>query len=275
MYIEKIINKELNMEIIPIRYPWQGIWVGIQLIRGREKCVLIDTGIDDTINTVLIPELRKNGIPLSAISLVINTHFHGDHVKCNAEIRKLTGARFAIHRSGADFLSREENFAADVILEDVMQIHEDDIALEIIHTPGHSPDSICVLETSTGTLFSGDSLQGRGIEALGTPLLENLDDYSNSLKKLLQMYHEGKIRHIYLGHHFLPSNGVLHDNDIVRFLDDSLETTARYTAFARTMQECTPEDFHAAMLKEFKLHPAENWASASWNMANFFHQHCR
>ncbi len=265
------------MKIIPVFYPWRGIWVGVQAICGTSgKCVLVDTGLDDTVKTAITPALLRHGLKLSDIALVINTHFHGDHSLCNLELRQCTGAGFAIHRLGADLLYREQQFASDILLDDGESIQEGDIQLEIIHTPGHSPDSICILEKSTGTLFAGDSIQGCGIEALGTPLWENTEAYRNSLKKLFNMYESGRIRSIYLGHQFLPSppDGILHGSEAGIFLRETLNTVEKYTAFAAERQGYAPDAFHAEMLSAFRLKPNITWKDASRNMADFLLHTC-
>ncbi len=263
------------MKFIPVRYPWREIWVGIQLIQGSEKCVLIDTGLDDTVKDALLPALKENNIPLSAISLVINTHYHGDHALCNQELRQNTDARFAIHHAGAEALRHEQPFEPDLLLEDGMKIKEGDIELEIIHTPGHSQDSICVLETSTGTLFSGDSIQGRGIAELALPLWENTQVYCNSLKKLQKLHQAGRLNQIYPGHQFQPSSGTVPPEELGAFLQASLDAAEEYTAFAGKMKACNEQEFYEELVKTFHLNPSREWESATRIMANYFRQTAR
>ncbi len=256
------------MKIIPVIYPWQEIWVGMQLICGREKCVLIDTGIDDAAKSAIVPAMEKNGISPDSLALVINTHHHGDHTLCNQAVREYCNARFAIHRDGADGMYSEQQFTADVLLEDGMRIQEDDIGLEIIHTPGHSPDAICVLESSTGSLFSGDSIQGSGIEALGLALLGNIGDYRNSMKKLLALYRQGRFSRIYPGHQFRPADGgILRDGEIETFLQASLDTAEQYMQFAGEMKFSNSEDFFQGLLSKFNQKPSPVWENTARNMA--------
>ncbi len=250
------------MKIIPIRYQWREIWVGMQVICGFEKCVLIDSGIDDALSQALLPELKRCNIPLSSLALVINTHTHADHDGCNEELRQCTDADFA----GADCCSMY-----DIVLSDGMEMKIDDIELEIIHTPGHSPDSICVIEKSTGTLFSGDSIQGNGIKELGLPLWKNSEQYRASLNKLLDLYNEGRYVRIFFGHEFQPSAGVVSGGNIPNFLQSSITALNRYTEMAEKLKNCEPQEFYNKLLDKFKLTPSSVWESTSRAMAIFLY----
>ncbi len=99
---------------------------------------------------------------------IINTHCHPDHTCSNEAVRDATGA--AIVRHGADELllhdpAAREYFArqgfppsppADMIVHDGDRLEFGTCTLTIIHTPGHSPGSICI--HAGNNLFTGDSL---------------------------------------------------------------------------------------------------------------------
>jgi glyoxylase-like metal-dependent hydrolase (beta-lactamase superfamily II) len=72
-----------------------------------------------------------------------------------------------------------------------------DRSLRVLHTPGHSPDHVCLVDEHRGILFSGD-------QAAYGPLLVNLggadlDDWVNSARRLAEELH-GAIRVIYASH---------------------------------------------------------------------------
>jgi hydroxyacylglutathione hydrolase len=74
------------------------------------------------------------------ITHVIDTHVHADHRSGGPELARHTGARYCLHES------------ADVAFPFASLRHDDDIELgntrvRVIHTPGHSPDSVCLLVT--------------------------------------------------------------------------------------------------------------------------------
>lgn len=126
------------------------------------EAVIIDPGSDDD---ELLAVIRKLALkPL----FIINTHCHPDHTCGNERIKEETGA--AIVRHGADELLLQDPLAqeyfarqgfgpstpADMIVHDGDQLDFGRYTLRIIHTPGHSPGSICI--HIGNNLFTGDSL---------------------------------------------------------------------------------------------------------------------
>ncbi|MFC1692970.1 MBL fold metallo-hydrolase [Candidatus Latescibacterota bacterium] len=85
------------------------------------------------------------------LAYIINTHDHFDHTGGNAVLAKQTGARIAMHES-----ARSHH---DIKLKDCQVLKLGSIDMKILHTPGHTHDSICILagkELMTGdTLFVG------------------------------------------------------------------------------------------------------------------------
>jgi hydroxyacylglutathione hydrolase len=82
------------------------------------------------------------------IAYVLLTHGHPDHVEDAERLARDAGAKIAAHR-----LSRVRK---DVELEDGTVLQLGGIALHVLHTPGHTPDSCCFLAGSA--LFTGDTL---------------------------------------------------------------------------------------------------------------------
>jgi hydroxyacylglutathione hydrolase len=79
---------------------------------------------------------------------VIDTHGHGDHTAGNEDVKRAFGAKIVVHR-----LSRIDK---DVVVADGDVIKVGGIRITVIHTPRHSPDSICLLVA--GKLLTGDTL---------------------------------------------------------------------------------------------------------------------
>jgi len=77
----------------------------------------------------------------------------------------------------------------DVLFTDMPEFDE---SIEVIHTPGHSAGSICVLEKSSKSLFTGDTFYGnekgeiRDFAKESQSYYENLDDRIQSCKELLE-----------------------------------------------------------------------------------------
>lgn len=85
------------------------------------------------------------------ITTIVNTHGHGDHTAGNAGLKARTGARILIHARDAD-----RGLPVDGHLTDGERIRVGDLALEVIHTPGHTPGGVCLY--ADGNLFTGDTL---------------------------------------------------------------------------------------------------------------------
>ncbi len=83
------------------------------------------------------------------LNYVISTHSHSDHTAGNAELRSMFGAKTVAHR-----LSR---INADVAVDDGDVIRVGSVLIKVIYTPGHTPDSICLLVDGK-KLLTGDTL---------------------------------------------------------------------------------------------------------------------
>jgi len=82
------------------------------------------------------------------IELILNTHSHFDHVVDNERLAADTGAKVAAHRLAPT--------RKDIALDDGETLKVGSLQLRAVHTPGHSPDSVCfVVDTY---LFTGDTL---------------------------------------------------------------------------------------------------------------------
>ncbi len=86
------------------------------------------------------------------VSHILTTHGHGDHVQAVRQVREQTRARFAFHEGDASMmpLPADQRIANG----DVFRFGE--YELRAIHTPGHTPGSVCFLVGEH--LFSGDTL---------------------------------------------------------------------------------------------------------------------
>lgn len=86
------------------------------------------------------------------VRFVLNTHSHKDHVAGNEDVRARTGAKTVAHRSAP--------LGQDVSVDDGSRIDSGRLHFEVLHTPGHTPDSVLYLfegHVATGdTLFVGE-----------------------------------------------------------------------------------------------------------------------
>ena len=94
---------------------------------------------------LLLDIIEKNALK---VKYVINTHHHFDHTVGNDAIVKKTGAKILQHRAST--------LKNDNSLSDGDKIIFGNSELRVIHTPGHSKDSMCLV--GDGKVFSGDTL---------------------------------------------------------------------------------------------------------------------
>jgi hydroxyacylglutathione hydrolase len=125
---------------------------------------------------------------------IINTHTHFDHVIGNEQLAEITGAEIVQHKSS--------QLDKDIAVSDGDAIDVGRIRLRILHTPGHSKDSICLLLDDqfilTGdTLFVGNC--GR-VDLPGSDAKEMYDSLFDRLSKL-----DEKLI-IYPGHNYGPTS---------------------------------------------------------------------
>jgi hydroxyacylglutathione hydrolase len=118
-----------------------------------------------------IPSLAWIGDELAArswiLKLIVATHGHWDHIGDNAAVAAHTGADIAVHPLDADRLTDPHPMWAPfeippsvpaVELAEGGEIRFGSIRLSVLHTPGHTEGSVCLLATEDGALYSGDTL---------------------------------------------------------------------------------------------------------------------
>ncbi len=132
------------------------------------KAIIIDPAGSEI---QLVDNIKSLGLDLMAI---VNTHGHPDHTCGNKRMKELTGAPVLMHRED-DELFRDPGVVAmfrawgfepappaDGYLEDGQVLEVGNLSFEIMHTPGHSPGSVCIY--GQGVIVTGDTLF---IDAIG------------------------------------------------------------------------------------------------------------
>jgi hydroxyacylglutathione hydrolase len=161
----------------------------------EKECLIIDpAGSSDTILS------KMHGSGLTA-RYVVNTHGHADHTCGNKAILAQTGAELVVHQ------------------EDAARISIGKSQLRVIHTPGHTPGSICLY--GEGNLFTGDTLF---VGAVGRTDLKggSFETLLKSLKKLLTLPPETRV---WPGHHYgdAPVSTLSRERDTNPYITDFLQ----------------------------------------------------
>ncbi|HXV46903.1 MAG TPA: MBL fold metallo-hydrolase [Nitrososphaera sp.] len=134
--------------------------------------------------------LKKNGW---RAKYIINTHTHFDHVLGNDQVTEVTGAKIVQHKN-----SQLEKHIA-VSDGDVIEIGS--VRLRVLHTPGHSKDSMCLVLDGQ-MIFTGDTLFVGNCGRIDLPGSDPAEMY-DSLFELLSKLDEKMV--IYPGHNYGPT----------------------------------------------------------------------
>lgn len=175
--------------------------------------IIIDPGSD---SNKIISAIDAENYQVKGIIL---THGHFDHIGAVKDIKYKYNTKVYIHADDATFLGDggekrhfdmfssmgyngssyfkayyKYNDSADIILNDNNELKQ--FSLEVIHTPGHSPGSICLYSKKNSILFSGDTLFKNGLGR--TDLIGgNYNSLIASLAIILKLPEETKV---YPGH---------------------------------------------------------------------------
>jgi len=101
------------------------------------KAVAVDVVAGD--EQWFIDEAKKAGV---SITHVIDTHVHADHYSGGRKLAQLLGAPYCLHE--ADRGKVKFDFEP---LRDGQKLDLGNVQVEVLHTPGHTPDSVCLLVT--------------------------------------------------------------------------------------------------------------------------------
>jgi len=82
------------------------------------------------------------------VGLILTTHAHPDHTSGTGQLAAETGAKIAAHR--------QAGMKKDIPLDDGASLRVGSLEVRVLHTPGHSRDSVCYLVGKK--LFTGDTL---------------------------------------------------------------------------------------------------------------------
>lgn len=184
MTIKKIISGPLGNNTI--------------IVHDDKDAVVIDPSIDSF--GLIDKYIAKHKLSVKAIFL---THSHFDHIADVAILKQTTKAKIYIHPEDADNLINPgvdkiscmfpvKGSNPDVLIHDNQEIIIGNLKFIVIHTPGHSPGSVCYYLPNNNTLFAGDTLFKGSIGNISFPTSRPALMW-RSLKKLAKLPKNTKV----------------------------------------------------------------------------------
>jgi len=180
---------------------------GPDITDGRDGCVylmnvgeliLIDTGAGWSVENI-IGNIKRLGFDPKNLAKILLTHCHIDHIGGVPEIKKRFESKIYIHKldappleNGDPVLTAAKWYQTSFPPTQVdMKLNSPEETLIVgdqkivcLHTPGHTPGSICIyLDKDGKRILFGQDLHGPLLEEFGS----NIEDYGRSTKKLLDL----------------------------------------------------------------------------------------
>ena len=178
----------------------------VYLVEDEEPLV-VDTGTGMYVDAVL--EEVSRIVPLKRVGRIVLTHCHYDHMGGAAAIQKATGARILLHeaeqaplRAGdrsltvSDMFGRRPDELDIEPLRGGQRLRLGSSELEVVHTPGHSPGSITLLDRASKSAIVGDTVFCDG--GVGRWDLPGGD--LAELRASLKLLEQCDLRNMYPGH---------------------------------------------------------------------------
>lgn len=154
----------------------------IHLVREGDRVAIIDTGVNASAPG-LHAALDELGVHPEQVSLIILTHIHLDHAGGAGTLMQLFGqAQLVVHPRGARHMMDPTRLVAGTVevygatqtqrmYGDILPVEADRVvevadgetidfngrALTVLHTPGHALHHLCLVDSASGHIFSGDT----------------------------------------------------------------------------------------------------------------------
>ena len=165
-----------------------GVCCYIVSCEKTKKAAIIDPGGNED---KILSACKKDDL---TVEFIIATHGHPDHVCGNGPIQEATGAKIIMHKDDVEFFAKSETkeyFSmlglpesppADILVEDGDTITIGEEALQVIHTPGHTPGGICLYNAPD--CITGDTLFVGGVGRTDFPG-GSMEELSRSIREKL------------------------------------------------------------------------------------------
>jgi glyoxylase-like metal-dependent hydrolase (beta-lactamase superfamily II) len=209
---------------------------------GENPAVVIDPGPDEAGHILAV--LEEAG----SVESVLLTHHHPDHAP--GAVRLAEAARAPVLAFDPGLGERRITNGETLTVGDVN--------LRVVHTPGHTPDHVCLLLEPDGLLFTGDTVLGRGTSIVNPPE-GDMGAYMASLQHLRRL----GARSIYPGHGPVAFDATAKlDEYLAHRAQRERQVLAAVAAGRQTPEEMVaevygsevPEEMHAAAARSVLAH---------------------
>ncbi len=147
---------------------------------GSEEVAVLDPGPVIESHLKLIQEIAA-----APIRWVLVTHTHPDHSPAAVELARMTGAEL-LGRPPPEGQHQDKTFVPNRVLEDGDRLSVDGSEIEVIHTPGHASNHICLRHVELNWVFTGDHVID-GSTVVIDPPDGNMKHYLESLTKVKEL----------------------------------------------------------------------------------------
>ncbi len=163
----------------------------VYLVKDGNQLTVVDTGIGGNAKKT-VQYIEKLGFKPEDVAFIVLTHYHADHIGSAKDLKDLLlNAKVVVHQAESPYVSGKEKYPKpkNMLMRAVSSFVKPtpvpvDIAvkegdkvgnLAVIHTPGHTPGSICLLDEQRKALFSGDALRTDNGKVVEPPQNFNVD----------------------------------------------------------------------------------------------------
>ncbi|TCZ80051.1 MBL fold metallo-hydrolase [Paenibacillus albiflavus] len=181
------IQKIKNRSVLFTKTQPAGWDLSVQLIMGNKYNYLIDTGLGSSFIEPVKEYIKNETKPL----IVINTHYHWDHIWGNGSFRDCTIISHKLCREMMEsnwdemiqkyskhMVGEAELVLPTITFDSELYFPEDQIRL--VYTPGHTIDSISVIDELEKIIHVGDNI-GDTLDELLPSLAVSKEDYRKTL----------------------------------------------------------------------------------------------
>jgi glyoxylase-like metal-dependent hydrolase (beta-lactamase superfamily II) len=177
-------------------YPEKGMLDCNTYLIKDEFTLLIDPGSSEFL-AGLLADMHQDGINHEDIKIITNTHLHPDHCWANTALKKISGAKIISHplhqqyyqsmvpKMQSYFGISDLSFETDSYLENG-KIDIGSMVLEVIPSPGHSPESVCFYSPEEKFLIPGDVVFAQSTGRVDLPG-GNADQIKQSIEALAKL----------------------------------------------------------------------------------------